>query len=150
MVRGRLPGGVVQPTIYLAFDQARRQYGNNTLRITTRQGFQFHGVVKSGLGKFMRGINDAMATTLAACGDVNRNVMAPPTPATSAVRRSKFRSMQSKFPMRCCRRRRAYHQIWVEGVELESDRRRSRISSIRFMAKLICRENSKWRSPFRR
>src|SRR5580658_7457071 len=85
MVRGRLPGGVLKPSVYLAFDQLCSQYGNNTLRITTRQGFQFHGVTKGVLGKFMRGINDAMATTLAACGDVNRNVTAAPTPATSPL-----------------------------------------------------------------
>src|ERR1700689_571919 len=52
MIRGRLPGGVVQPSIFLAFDDLCSRFGNNTLRITTRQGFQFHGVVKSGLGKF--------------------------------------------------------------------------------------------------
>src|SRR3984885_13030094 len=75
MVRGRLPGGAVKPSIYVAFDDIATKFANNTLRITTRQGFQFHGVVKGNLGKFMKGINDAMATTLAACGDVNRNVM---------------------------------------------------------------------------
>src|SRR5580700_4244744 len=85
MVRGRLPGGVVHPEHYLTFDRLATGYGNNTLRITSRQGFQFHGIVKSGLGPMMKGINDALATTLAACGDVNRNVMASPTPATSAL-----------------------------------------------------------------
>src|SRR5882672_10762817 len=85
MVRGRLPGGVVKPDHYLAFDRLATQYGNNTLRITSRQGFQFHGIVKSGLGPTMKAINEAMATTLAACGDVNRNVMASPTPAISAL-----------------------------------------------------------------
>src|SRR5690349_3223755 len=50
MVRGRLPGGVVKPSHYLAFDRLSTQYANNTLRITSRQGFQFHGIVKSGLG----------------------------------------------------------------------------------------------------
>ena len=65
MVRGRLPGGAVLPQVYLALDRLCGQYGNNTLRITTRQGFQFHGVTKGSLGKFMRGINEAMATTLA-------------------------------------------------------------------------------------
>src|SRR5271167_3397358 len=73
MVRGRLPGGVVPPRAYVAFDDLCGRYANNTLRITTRQGFQFHGVTKGKLGRFMKGINDAMATTLAACGDVNRN-----------------------------------------------------------------------------
>jgi sulfite reductase (NADPH) hemoprotein beta-component len=117
MVRGRLPGGVVPPSLYLAFDRLSADYANNTLRITARQGFQFHGVVKSGLGKIMRGINDALATTLAACGDVNRNVMAPPTPATSPlverVQADARRVSQTLLPVT-----RAYHQIWVEGVEL--------------------------------
>src|SRR5271154_815391 len=85
MVRGRLPGGVVHPEHYLTFDRLATQYGNNTLRITSRQGFQFHGIIKSGLGPMMKGINDALATTLAACGDVNRNVMAPPTPAMNGL-----------------------------------------------------------------
>ena len=118
MVRGRLPGGVVNPSVYLAFDQLSSQYGNNTLRITTRQGFQFHGVTKGNLGKFMKGLNDAAATTLAACGDVTRNVMAAPTPATSPlvdeIQRQAAIVSDALLP-----KTRAYHQIWVEGVELK-------------------------------
>jgi sulfite reductase (NADPH) hemoprotein beta-component len=117
MVRGRLPGGVVSPDQYLTFDRLATECGNNTLRITTRQGFQFHGVVKKGLGPLMKGINEAMATTLAACGDVNRNVMAAPTPATSPLvqevidhAREVSDALLPKTP--------AYHQIWVEGKEL--------------------------------
>jgi len=118
MVRGRLPGGVLNPSVYLAFDRLCGLYGNNTLRITTRQGFQFHGVTKGNLGKFMKGLNDAMATTLAACGDVNRNVMAAPTPATSPlvdeIQRQAATVSDALQP-----KTRAYHQIWVEGVELK-------------------------------
>ena len=118
MVRGRLPGGVVKPSVYLAFDRLSSQYANNTLRITTRQGFQFHGVTKGNLGKFMKGLNDATATTLAACGDVLRNVMAAPTPATSPVvdeiQRQAAIVSDALLP-----KTRAYHQIWVEGVELK-------------------------------
>jgi sulfite reductase (NADPH) hemoprotein beta-component len=118
MVRGRLPGGALTPSVYLGFDHLCSHYGNNTLRITTRQGFQFHGVTKGHLGPFMKGLNDAMATTLAACGDVNRNVMAAPTPATSPVvdeiqRQAKTLS-DALLP-----KTRAYHQIWVEGTELK-------------------------------
>jgi sulfite reductase (NADPH) hemoprotein beta-component len=118
MVRGRLPGGALTPAVYLAFDKLCGEYGNNTLRITTRQGFQFHGVTKGVLGKFMKGINDAMATTLAACGDVNRNVMAAPTPATSPLvndiqQQAKLTS-DALLP-----KTKAYHQIWVEGVQLK-------------------------------
>src|ERR1035438_7428382 len=83
MVRARVPGGVVSPGHYLTFDRLASQFGNNTLRITSRQALQLHGVLKSGLGPVIRAINEALATTLAACGDVNRNVMEPPTPATS-------------------------------------------------------------------
>src|SRR5580704_7016406 len=114
MVRGRLPGGVVHPEHYLTFDRLATQYGNNTLRITSRQGFQFHGIVKSGLGPMMKGINDALATTLAACGDVNRNVMAAPTPSMSAVaelvQADALAVSNALLP-----KTRAYHQIWVEG-----------------------------------
>ena len=86
--------------------------------ITTRQGFQFHGVTKGSLGGFMKGLNDAMATTLAACGDVNRNVMAAPTPAASPlvdeIQRHAKTVSDALLP-----KTRAYHQIWVEGVELK-------------------------------
>jgi sulfite reductase (NADPH) hemoprotein beta-component len=118
MVRGRLPGGVVSADQYLAFDRLATECANNTLRITTRQGFQFHGVVKSGLGKLMKGINDCLSTTLAACGDVNRNVMASPTPATSPlvdrVLQDSFLLSKALLP-----KTRAYHQIWVEGKQLD-------------------------------
>lgn len=117
MVRGRLPGGVVNPQVYRTFDRLASEFGNNTLRITTRQGFQFHGIVKSGLGPFIKGINDAMATTLAACGDVNRNVMAPPTPATSPVV-DRIQAHCREVSEALLPKTRAYHQIWVEGVEL--------------------------------
>ena len=117
MVRGRLPGGVVPPDQYLVFDRLATDYGNKTLRITSRQGFQFHGVVKKGLGPLMKGINDALATTLAACGDVNRNVMAPSTPAMNGLvervlddARLLSNALLPKTP--------AYHKIWVEGVPL--------------------------------
>lgn len=118
MVRGRLPGGIVGPDQYLAFDRLASECANDTLRITTRQGFQFHGVVKSGLGKLMRGINDALSTTLAACGDVNRNVMASPTPATSPLV-DRVQADAKKISDALLPKTRAYHQIWVEGKQLD-------------------------------
>ena len=123
MVRGRLPGGVVRPEHYLTFERLATEYGNNTLRITSRQGFQFHGVVKLGLGPMMKGINEALATTLAACGDVNRNVMAAPTPAThplvDLVQADARLVSDALLP-----KTQAYHQIWVEGqrLKLEEDK----------------------------
>jgi sulfite reductase (NADPH) hemoprotein beta-component len=118
MVRGRLPGGVVTPAQYLAFDDLSARHGNNTLRITSRQGFQFHGVVKAGLRPLIRGINEALATTLAACGDVNRNVMAPPTPAASPLA-DRVLADAKRISDALLPKTRAYHQIWLEGVELK-------------------------------
>ncbi|MBS0658812.1 MAG: NADPH-dependent assimilatory sulfite reductase hemoprotein subunit [Verrucomicrobia bacterium] len=118
MVRTRQPGGIVPAPQFLAYARLAREYGNGTLRVTSRQAFQFHGVVKSGLARTMRGIHDALATTLAACGDVARNVMAPPIPAeTSAaaeVRADAQRLSDALLPVT-----RAWHDIWVEGVPVK-------------------------------
>jgi sulfite reductase (NADPH) hemoprotein beta-component len=117
MIRGRIPGGVLNASQYRVFDDLATQHGNGTLRITTRQSFQFHGVVKSGLGPLMKSINDALVDTLAACGDVNRNVMAPVVPAISAARQQVYedarRVSEALLPQT-----RAYHSIWIEGVQL--------------------------------
>lgn len=117
MVRGRVPGGVLSPNLYLVFDHLSAQYANNSLRITSRQGFQFHGVLKAGLGKLIKGINDALATTLAACGDVNRNVMAPSTPSTSPLVETVLQDARL-LSRALLPSTKAYYQIWVEGQEL--------------------------------
>src|SRR6185369_7590696 len=85
MVRTKFPGGVLSAEQYLACDDLATRYANNTLRVTTRQDFQFHGILKSNLREYMKSLNEALITTIAACGDVERNVMAPPTPATSPL-----------------------------------------------------------------
>jgi sulfite reductase (NADPH) hemoprotein beta-component len=118
MVRGRLPGGLVGAAQYLAFDDLATRHGNNSLRITSRQGFQFHGVVKTGLGPLMKGINSALATTLAACGDVNRNVMAPPTPSMNSVGERVLEDAR-RVSDALLPQTRAYHQIWVDDVRLD-------------------------------
>ena len=120
MIRGTNPGGVLSPDLYLTYDRLADECGNQTLRITSRQSFQFHGVVKSGLGALMRGINDALATTLAACGDVNRNVMAPPTPARNGLV-TRVLEDSKLVAAALLPRTKAYHQIWVEGVKLKLD-----------------------------
>jgi sulfite reductase (NADPH) hemoprotein beta-component len=117
MVRCRIPGGVLTPAQYLACDDLSARYANNTLRVTSRQGFQFHGVVKGGLRALVKEINDALLGTLAACGDVNRNVMAPPTPAMNKlgeqVREHARQAAAAVLP-----RTRAYHSIWIDGAPL--------------------------------
>ena len=85
MARLRVPGGVLTPRQWLAAETIARERGNGTLRLTTRQTIQFHGIIKSNLRIAIQGLNDAMLDTIAACGDVERNVMAPPTPATSPL-----------------------------------------------------------------
>ena len=75
MLRLRVPGGVVTPAQWLALDQIAGTYANGTLRLTTRATFQFHGIIKSNMKRTMQAINAACLDTLAACGDVNRNVM---------------------------------------------------------------------------
>src|SRR5690242_13520423 len=80
MMRGRIPGGGMTPAQWITFDDLAAQHGNTTLHTTTRQRIKFHGVVMAGLGLLVKKINEAMLSTLAACGDVNRNVTASPTP----------------------------------------------------------------------
>ena len=83
MIRTRLPGGVCTPEQWLALDGIARRYANGTLRITTRQAFQFHGVVKTELKTTIAAINATLIDTIAACGDVNRNVLASANPVES-------------------------------------------------------------------
>jgi sulfite reductase (NADPH) hemoprotein beta-component len=120
MIRGRIPGGVMSPEQWRVFDDLATQHGNNTLRITTRQSIQFHGVVKSGLGPLVKKINEALLSTLAACGDVNRNVMAPPTPAYTQARAQVFEDCK-RVADALKPRTGAYHSIWIEGAQLNLD-----------------------------
>src|SRR6195256_1326162 len=83
MIRVRIPGGVLTPAQWLALDGVGRSYGNGTLRITTRQTIQLHGVIKGNLKPTMARIDAALLTTIAACGDVNRNVICNPNPHQS-------------------------------------------------------------------
>ena len=98
MIRGRIPGGVMTANQWCVFDDLATKYGNNTLRITTRQSIQFHGVVKSGLRPLIKKINESLLSTLAACGDVNRNVMRRPTPAYTKAREQVFADSQTRGP----------------------------------------------------
>src|SRR5438874_3445862 len=117
MVRTKFPGGVLTAPQYLVCDQLANQYGNNTMRITTRQDFQFHGILKSNLRQTMKGLNEALISTLAACGDVERNVMAPPTPATNPLVDAMIAEAQ-RISQALCPQTPAYHGIWLDGQEL--------------------------------
>lgn len=80
MLRTRAPAGIIPWQLYLVLDRLADQYGNGTLRATARQGFQIHGILKENLKTAIRQITEQMGSTAGACGDINRNVMAPPPP----------------------------------------------------------------------
>lgn len=120
MVRGRIPGGVMTAAQWRTFDDLATQYGNNTLRLTTRQSIQFHGVLMSGLGPLIKRINESLLSTLAACGDVNRNVMAPPTPAYTRAREQVYAD-SVRLAHALAPQTTAYHAIWIDGVQLNLD-----------------------------
>lgn len=117
MVRTKFPGGVLSAKQYVACDDLASRYANNTLRITTRQDFQFHGIIKSSLRQTIKGLNDGLVTTIAACGDVERNVMSPPTPSTSPLVDGVLEQAR-KLSGTLAPTTRAYHAIWIEGREL--------------------------------
>jgi len=118
MVRTKLPGGVLNAAQYLVCDQLASRYGENTMRITTRQDFQFHGILKGNLRATIRSLNEALVTTIGACGDVVRNVMAPPTPATSPLS-ERILAEARQLSDRLVPKATAYPSIWLEGKELD-------------------------------
>ena len=113
MIRCRLNGGVATPSQWLQMDSISSSYGNNTMKMTTRQTFQFHGVVKTKLKSAMRGINKALMTTIAACGDVNRNVMCSVLPTKSAFHRD-VHQVSAKISDHLLPSTTAYHEIWLK------------------------------------
>lgn len=120
MIRARLPGGVVTPDQWLAFDDIARRYSTRGLRITTRQTFQWHGVVKRNLKATMQGIHNALATTIAACGDVNRQVVCSVNPHLSGQHALVWewaKVLSDHFIPRT----RAYHEIWLDGERITDE-----------------------------
>jgi sulfite reductase (NADPH) hemoprotein beta-component len=117
MVRVRAAGGIVTPAQWLVMDRLAQEYGSGSLRLTTRQSFQLHGIIKWNMKKTIREINDALLTTLAACGDVNRNVMCNPNPHQSEVH-SEVYQWAERLSEHLSPRTRAYHEIWLDGEKV--------------------------------
>jgi sulfite reductase (NADPH) hemoprotein beta-component len=117
MVRLRLPGGVCTPAQWLALDRLARDYANGTLRLTTRQTFQFHGIIKSNLRTAMQGIDAALLDTLAACGDVNRNVLATSIPYQSRAHRAAL-ELAHAISDHLLPHTPAYREIWLDGEKI--------------------------------
>ncbi|KAL9601050.1 MAG: hypothetical protein Q9219_002759 [cf. Caloplaca sp. 3 TL-2023] len=113
MIRCRLNGGVATPSQWLQMDAISSSFGNETMKLTTRQTFQFHGVVKSKLKSAMRGINKALMTTIAACGDVNRNIMVSPLPTKSAFHHD-VHQVSARISDHLLPSTTAYHEIWLK------------------------------------
>lgn len=116
MVRVALPGGILSADQYLAFDDLAERHANGTLRITTRQGFQFHGVLKHDLKATIAGVNQSLATTLAACGDVRRNVMGCPMDLNDPTHAEVRRAAQ-QIAIELAPKSGAYHEIWLDGKQ---------------------------------
>lgn len=119
MIRSRIPGGVLTAAQYLVHDDLADRYANSTLRITTRQGLQMHGILKSELKPTIRAINEALLSTLAACGDVNRNVMACPAPTTDRAH-LQVEQIAHSLAMHLAPHSHAYHDIWIDGEKVET------------------------------
>ncbi|GKU76354.1 assimilatory sulfite reductase (NADPH) hemoprotein subunit [Paenibacillus sp. L3-i20] len=117
MLRVVTPGGVTTAEQWLVLDELARKYGSGTLRFTTRQAFQMHGVLKWNLKETIKDINDSLLTTLAACGDVNRNVMCNPNPEQSEVHTEVFKWSQ-EITKHLAPRTPAYHEIWLDGEKV--------------------------------
>ena len=115
MVRCKIPGGRVTADQYLAVDDLAGKYANGTLRFTTRQGIQFHGVLKRNLKATIAGINECLLTTLGACGDVERNVMACPAPHRHDGVHEELQATAARLAAHLAPRTRAYHEIWING-----------------------------------
>lgn len=115
MLRTRNPGGFVPPQLYLALDKLSEEYGNHTLRVTTRQGFQLHGVLKKNLKAVFSSIIKNMGSTLGACGDLNRNVMAPPAPYKNRPEYEYALKYANNIADLLTPQTGGYYEIWLDG-----------------------------------
>jgi len=118
MVRLRLPGGVCSAEQWLAIDAIARRFANGSLRLTTRQTFQFHGIGKGDLKSTMAALNAALIDTIATCGDVNRNVIASSN-AVESPAHAEVAEWARRLSAHLLPKTRAYHEIWLDGEKLE-------------------------------
>ena len=117
MIRTRLPGGVATPAQWLVLDALATRYGNGTLKLSTRQAFQIHGIIKQQLKPTIAAINQSLIDTIAACGDVNRNVMVSANPLVSAAH-ARIHADAAAISEHLLPHSRAYHQIWLDEKPL--------------------------------
>ena len=111
------PAACCTPAQWLALDAVARERGNGTIRLTTRETFQFHGIIKSNLRRAIQAINGALLDTVAACGDVNRNVIASTIPYRPAAHGAAV-ALAREVSAHLRPRTRAYHEIWLDGEKV--------------------------------
>jgi sulfite reductase (NADPH) hemoprotein beta-component len=119
MLRIRVPGGVASSKQWLDTDKIADTYANGTIKLTTRQAFQLHGIIKTNLKRTIKEINDSALDTIAACGDVNRNVMCNPNPHLSSIHAEILKAAQD-ISRHLTPNTRAYHDIWLDGEKIQS------------------------------
>ncbi len=119
MIRVRLPGGVATTEQWLIMDEIAEKYGNQTLKLTTRQTFQMHGILKWNMKNTMQEINQVLLDTIAACGDVNRNVMSNANPFQSELHAEVY-EWSKKLSDDLLPKTRAYHEIWLDEEKIFS------------------------------
>jgi sulfite reductase (NADPH) hemoprotein beta-component len=112
MVRMRIPAGIVTPTQWLAIEKLARERANGTIRLTTRETVQFHGILKGNLQSLMQGLDDVSLDTIAACGDVNRNVIASIDPWLPALH-TEISDLARAVSVHLLPKTRAWHEIWL-------------------------------------
>lgn len=120
MLRARLPGGVCTPEQWLTIDEVARTLSNGTLRLTTRQTFQYHGIVKRNLKPVIQKINQAMIDSIGGCGDVNRNVLCGANSGVSPLQKEIY-TWAKRISEHLLPKTHAYHEIWLDGKKLEAD-----------------------------
>jgi sulfite reductase (NADPH) hemoprotein beta-component len=114
MIRVRVPGGVCTPEQWIGIDDLSDKFADGTLKLTTRQAFQLHGILKRNLKQTMKEINDTLLDTLAACGDVNRNVMSPANPFESKLHGQAL-DIAQEIHNHLTPQTTAYAEIWLDG-----------------------------------
>lgn len=129
MIRVRVPGGTATPGQWMAMDDIADEYANGTLKLTTRQAFQFHGILKRNLKHSMQNINNAVMDSLAACGDVNRNVMCNPNPYQSEVHQE-VNVLAGEISDHLSPRTGAYHEIWLDEEKILDTRDEEEVEPI--------------------
>lgn len=117
MVRVRTPGGTATPEQWLVMDEMAQKFGNGSLKLTTRQAFQVHGILKWNVKGFMQEINEVLLDCIAACGDVNRNVMCNVNPHQSELHDEVY-AWSAKLSEHLLPKTRAYHELWLDGEKV--------------------------------